>query len=242
MVSSRPKSGKLLSFSGTWLPTWRSAAARGCTMAAFLLLSSAVYADPIRLVTSGQVSASEGVNGFVLVGAGFHVSGEFPFGGPIESCFPCTPGTLISLSGSAPPDTYGDPSVVDGVVYEGFPFFNGGPIFTGLFSFTSGFVAVPDMTGELYAERSQPFTFTGSLVAYDNIQRTGTPLFSLNLIGSGTATLSFSHQDFGLTTDRITYDFTAAAATPEPATLLLVAPALAWMARRRRVTDRAASH
>ncbi len=234
MVSARPESAKVLSFSGIRLLTRRSALACGCAIASFLLYSSAVYADPIRIVTGGYASANEGNNGFSLEGADFHVSGEFPVGGPIESCFPCAPGTLINLSVSAPPDTYGDPSVVDGVVYEGFPFFNGGPIFTGLFSFTSGAVAVPDMTGVLYAERSLPFTFTGSLIAYDNIERTGTPLFSLALIGSGTATLSFSHQDFGITTDRISYQFESAAATPEPATLLLVAPAVGWMARSRR--------
>jgi hypothetical protein len=203
--------------------------------AALMAASSSGYAEPIRVVTGGFVDAHEGDNTFVLLGDGFRVSGEIPFSGPLSRCFPCTPGTAVSLSGTATPGIYGDPAVVDGTTYDGFSGFNGGPFLTGRFAFFAGSIVVPDVPVDGFAEFSSVFAFDGSLAGFDTFELTGPPLFSLGLTGFGTARLEFSHPPgLGILASRITYDFEPAAATPEPATLFLVAPLLGWSAWRRR--------
>jgi hypothetical protein len=76
---------------------------------------------------------------------------------------------------------------------------------------------------------------TGSLAAFDNLGLSGTPLFSTDLTGRGTAVLQFSNNaQVGLLASRISFRFEPAAPTPEPATILLVGPALAGLALARR--------
>ena len=207
-------------------------------LTAIATVSSTAYADSIRVVTAGDVDAHEGDNTFVLIGSDFHLSGEVPLGGPLSQCFPCTPGMTIDLSTTAGVGRFGDPATFDGQTFDGFPQPNGGPFFSGQFSFASGTVTVPDVLLDTIVERSAPFVFTGNLAAFDNLGLSGTPLFSTNLTGRGTAVLQFSNNtQVGLLASRISFRFEpAAAATPEPATIFLVGPALAGLAlvRRRR--------
>ncbi len=206
------------------------------TAAAVLSIGSAASADPVRIVTGGFADAHEGDNTFVLTGDGFRVSGlAFP-SAPLGVCFPCAPGTSIGLSAPAAlVDIFGGPATVDGRTFDGINPIEGGPFLEGTFNFTSGSVRVPDLPVDGFAELSLPFVFTGALAGFDNFELSGSPLFSLQLAGSGIATLQFSHpEQIGILASRITFEFQPAAATPEPATILLVGPALAGLALRRR--------
>lgn len=89
---------------GKSLASNRRRPAQFCAALAFLLISSAAYADPVRIlkVVAGNVDAHEGDNTFALLGPDFRLFGETPISGPLNACSPCAPGTTVSLSASAP--------------------------------------------------------------------------------------------------------------------------------------------
>jgi hypothetical protein len=109
--------------------------------------------------------------------------------------------------------------------------------FTGSTTIRAGSVIVPDVAGR--AVLTAPFTASGFLAAYDNIARTGAPLFSTALSGRGTASVTFFNSyppGEGIDADSISYQFDDSAPIPEPATLLLMGSGLSaiYLRRRRR--------
>jgi hypothetical protein len=205
---------------------------RGGIMAALVCgASGPVRADPVRVVTSGglfqlpvenETEVSLRGNGFSIVG------GEVPIL-TVDAC-PCLPGESSSLSTdfstiTRPPWTV----TIDGQTFD--EVFLSGTLF-----FHAGSVTVPNVAlGGPGVFPTTSFTMTASLDGFADRGLTR-PLFSETFIGSGTASVGFFNLvgGSGITRDGLQFEFTDAAATPEPATLLLVAPGAAWIVRRRR--------
>jgi hypothetical protein len=198
---------------------------------AVLLGGGSVFADSIP-VTSGVFSqiVEDGETGFTFRGPGIFFDG-FASIFPTATCAPCIPGSSFNLSATATPsDLQGGTWTFDGQTHDSV-------YYGGTFTFSAGSVIVPDVSpGGEPARPTTSFRFEGTLLGFADPSRTGTPLFSTELIGGGTASvvfLNFANAP-GLHPDGYNYVFSDVSATPEPASLLLFGSGMAWLAVRRR--------
>lgn len=206
-------------------------------------------ADPI-VVTSGQFDIGRGPSHFTLSGSDGFVLVAFDvptaFASPSCAATGCRAGSTFDpsvVAGAAsgvradlplpPAFTLGAASsaVVNGTVFAppvDFPASFPGPLgLAGSLHFDASPFVVPD-TATFFRS---PFVFSGHVTGFDiGDVDARHPLFDVDLAGRGTALVDFEDR-----TTRLFFE-TTPAATPEPATLLLLGTALAGVAARSRRT------
>jgi hypothetical protein len=191
-------------------------------------------ADPVAITngyfTAGTVDTSAQA---MLNGDGFGLNAfiEAYISTLSLSCTPCAPGTTLDLGGSFEGPRASGSAFVDGVTYSEV-FLDG---MTGTFS-SPAFV----ISGTDSVRVTRPFTFSAVVSGYlldPFVYGITQPAFTKTLSGTGVASATFLFNDdetplfFGT---GLRYDFTNPGATPEPATLLLVATGVAIGALGRR--------
>ena len=211
--------------------SWLACVARvACVALGLTVGATAAFADPIRIVTTGDFFSGNDDTGFNFGGSDFHFQVTQPLDA-VVSCTPCTPGTPINLSSTVAVNGWqAGRATIDGQTYQSV-------FFSGSLNFQAGSVIAPG--GDASVLLFSPFTFTGSLAGFADASLTGTPLFSTNLVGGGSspgAVALFSNEvvSTGLSLNQVDYHFDAASPTPEPSSMLLLASGAAWLAARRR--------
>lgn len=205
-----------------------------------LLAAIPASADPI-VITSGFLTAASAYGPGATISLqgtrGFSIEGRPTIGegriDPFTECFPCLPGTRISvgglLSGSALPTS----ATLDGVTHTDI---NGLNSVQTIFLEFFGRAVVPPID-DTTSMVSVPFDLRGAFYFFDESR-------SVPIVGSGVVTVLFRTQPVApgsapeWMVGGVRYDFRAApAAVPEPATLAMVGGGIAAIAsavRRRR--------
>jgi hypothetical protein len=194
----------------------------GLLMLGLVAVSRPVRADPI-VITGGSIGMVNGLDlpGFTLTGSNSAFTGIVSIAGVV--CCVFSAGDTVMLNASFPLGSL--PSQPSAQTVNGT-------------AFPHPFVAPPN-AGPTFSF-STPFTAQGQIAGFENFGTPGqTPLFSVELVGSGTATVAGNSRsgDPNFIGQRLTFQFEAPAATPEPVSLVLFgsgAVAVALAARRRK--------
>jgi hypothetical protein len=202
-----------------------------------LTVPANVLADEIT-VDAGQLFVEINHSSLHLEGMGFVLDAPgspIPPTSPdvIPACTPagaqsqCAPGQVVSMrTGSSGSDLGGF------VTLNGDTFKIGSVSATQAASVTfDGAFTVPAFSGQRRVRVTSPFTFEGLVIPPSFPNQAVT-----SLVGKGTTSvdLIWTGAETGWQFQQAFYNFGATQPTPEPATLLLVAPALAGLVLRRR--------
>ena len=205
-----------------------------CTLFLIVLFTPALArADPI-VVTSGNVMVSGIAGGpmFNLSGDNFSATSVGGDSGNFASqrCFPCAAGSTLGVGGLFQGLQLGgggtaniNGTMFTGVGWSGQMILNGGSIVVP--------TALDDVTIVV------PFTFTANLNGCSGGCLINPPIFSVQLVGSGTATLELNFSGFDrfgnpiFTFQKATFQFEE---IPEPASILLFGGGLALLTAKLR--------